>query len=128
MEFVDGYTGDLPDEELAAIKGYVERRSREAAQVTVTPVSTVQHYIPRPLNPETPSDMHVNIKEKYEGWINPERDELESPSAGTDFETPGQQFHLIWERGRTTTDGVLTAGVSSNLGKHTCPTTERAGA
>ena len=95
MEFVDGLKGDLPDEELAAIKRYVERRSREAAQVTATPVSTAQHCIPRPLNPEIPSDMHVNMEEKDEGWMNPERVELESPSAGTDFETPGRQFHPI---------------------------------
>ena len=39
-EFVDGLKGDLLDEEFAAIKRYVKRRSREAAQVTVTPVST----------------------------------------------------------------------------------------
>ena len=42
-KFLDGLKGDLPDEEVAAIKRYVERRSRKAAQVTVTPVSTVQH-------------------------------------------------------------------------------------
>ena len=46
MEFVKGLKGDLPDEEFAAIKRYVERRSREAARVIVTPVSTVQHCIP----------------------------------------------------------------------------------
>ena len=41
MEFIDGPKGKLPDVELAAIKRYVGRRSREAAQVTVTPVSIV---------------------------------------------------------------------------------------
>ena len=30
-EFLDGLKGDLPDDELAAIKRYVERQSREAA-------------------------------------------------------------------------------------------------
>ena len=50
--FLDGLKGDLPDEELAAIKRYVERRSREAAQVIVTPVSTAQHCFPHSLNPE----------------------------------------------------------------------------
>ena len=30
MEFVDGLRGKLPDEELAVIKWYVEKRSREA--------------------------------------------------------------------------------------------------
>ena len=33
IDFVDGLNGKLPDEELAAIKRYVEKRSREAAQV-----------------------------------------------------------------------------------------------
>ena len=60
-EFLDERKGDLPDEELAAIKRYVERRSREAAQVTATPVSTAQHSIPRSLNPEIPSDMYVSM-------------------------------------------------------------------
>ena len=50
MEFLDGLKGDLSDEELAAIKRYVERRSREAAQVAVTPVSTAQHCFPRSLS------------------------------------------------------------------------------
>ena len=90
MEFVDGLKGKLPDDELAAIKRYVERRSREAAQVTVTPVITAQHCIPRPLNPEIPSDVHVNMEEKDEGWINPELTELKLSSAGTGLETPGQ--------------------------------------
>ena len=56
IEFVDGLKGKLPDEELAVIKRYVEKRSREAAQVqvTVTPVDTVQHCSPCPLNPEMP--------------------------------------------------------------------------
>ena len=125
IEFVDGLKGKLPDEELAVIKRYVEKRGRKAAQVTVTPVDTVQYCSPRPLNSEIPSDVHVKMEEKDEGWMNPEREELEPPSAGTGLETPGQQCHPIWETGRTTADGFLTAGVGSNLGKHTSPTTER---
>ena len=74
-----------------------------------------------------PSDVCVSLESK-EGKVDQERDELESPSAGTGFETPGQQCHPIWETGRTSADGFLTAGVGSNLGKHTSPTTERAGA
>ena len=67
-EFLDGLEGDLLDEELAAIKWYVERQSREAAQVTVTPVSTVQHCILRSPPPKIPSDacVCVNMEEKYE--------------------------------------------------------------
>ena len=45
MGFVDGLQERLPDAELVVIKRYVERRSREEAQaqITVTPVDTVQH-------------------------------------------------------------------------------------
>ena len=124
MEFINGPKEKLPDEELAAIKRYVERRSREAAHVTVTPVSILQHYIPCSPNPEMSLDVCFSL-ESNEGKVDPKRDELESPSAGTGFETPGQQCHPIWETGRTTADGFLTAGVGSNLGKHTSPTTER---
>ena len=88
MEFVDGLKEDLPDEELAAIKRYVERQSREAAQVAVPPVSTTHRSIPRSLNPETPSHVYVSMEEKEEGRMNPELTELEPPSAGTGLETP----------------------------------------
>ena len=110
---------DLSYEELAAIKWYVERRSREAAQVTVTPVSTAQHCIPRSLNPERPSDVYVNMEGKDEGRVNPELTELEPPSAGTGLETPGQQCppnEEIWETGRTVADGYLFVGMGSNPG------------
>ena len=103
MKFLDGLEGDLPDEKLAAIKRFVERRGREAAQVTVTPISTAQRCIPRSLNPETPSNVYVSMEEKDEGKINPELTELEPRSAGTGLETPGQQCPLnegIWETGR----------------------------
>ena len=123
MEFVDGLKGKLSDEELAAIKRYVERRSRGEAQVSITPVSTAQYCIPRSPNLEMPSDVCVSL-ESNEGKVDPEQDELESPSAGTGLETPGQQCHPIWETGRTTIDDFLTAGVGSNLGKNTSPTTE----
>ena len=124
MEFIDGPKGELSDVELAAIKQYVERQSREAAQVTVTPVSIVQHYIPCSPNPKMSPDVCFSL-ESNEGKVDRERDELESPSAGTDFETPGQQCHPIWETGRTAADGFLTAGVGSNLGKQAFPTTKR---
>ena len=51
--------------------------------------------------------------------MDPERGELESPSADTGLETPGQQCppnEGTWETGRTTADGFLTAGVGSNQG------------
>ena len=51
--------------------------------------------------------------------MDPERSQLESPSAGTDFEIPGQQCLPNWEIGQTTVDGCLLAGVSSSLGGNT---------
>ena len=57
--------------------------------------------------------------------MDPEPDQLEPPSAGTDFETRGQQCHPIWETGRTTADGCLLVAVGSNLGGNTFPPTER---
>ena len=104
-ELLDGLEGDLPDEELTTIKRYVERRSREAAQVTVTPVSTVQRYIPRSLTPKVPSDVCVSLEGKdEEGRMSPEPTELELPSAGTGLEKPGKQCppnEETWETGRT---------------------------
>ena len=84
MDFVDGLKGELPDEELAVIKRYVEKRSREAAQAqgTVTPVDIVQHCNPCPLDPE-PSSVCVKL-ENNEGKMDPERGELKPSSAGTE--------------------------------------------
>ena len=103
MDFVDGLKGKPPDEELTVIKRYVEKRSREAAQaqVTVTPVATVQYCSLSPQTPEPSPDVCVKL-EKNEGRIDPERGELEPPSAGTGLETPGQQYPPnggTWETG-----------------------------
>ena len=129
IDFVDGLKGKLPNEELAVIKRYVEKRSREATQtqVTVTPFNTVQHCNPCPPNPDMPSDVCFRL-ESSEGELGPELKELESPLAGTGLETPGQQCppnEGIWETGRTTADGFMTAGVGSNQGGNIfLPTTE----
>ena len=100
------------------IKRYVEKRTREAAQaqVTVTPMDTVQRCSPCPLDPEPSSSVYVKL-ENTEGKMGPELEELESPSAGTGLETSGQQCppnEGIWETGRTTASGILTTGVDSN--------------
>ena len=118
--------GKVSDVEFAILIRLVEKRSREAVQVqvTVTPVDTVQHCSPCPLNPEMPADVCMRL-ESDEGKMGPELKELESSSAGTGFETPGQQCHPIWETGRTTADGFLAAGVGSNhWGYISSPTTE----
>ena len=127
MDFFDGLKGKLPDEELAVVKRYVEKLSREAAQaqVTITPVDTVQYCSPSPQTPEPSPDVYVKL-ENNEGRRDPERGELKPSSAGTGFETPGQQCHRTWETGRTTADGFLNAGVRSNQGgDNSSPTTER---
>ena len=92
VDFVDGLKGKIPDEELAVIKRYVEKRSHEAAQaqMTVTPMDAVQRCSPCPLDPEPSSSVYVKL-ENTEGKMGPELEELESPSAGTGLETPGQQ-------------------------------------
>ena len=58
-------------------------------QVTVTPVDTVQYCSPCPLNPEMPPDVCMRLESNGDK-MDPELKELESPSAGTSLETPGQ--------------------------------------
>ena len=96
--------------------------------MTVAPVDTVQHCSPCPLDPEPSPDVCVKL-ENNEGKMDPERGELESSSAGTGLETPGQQCPAnegIWKTERTTADGILTAGVGSNQGGNISSPTERA--
>ena len=61
--------------------------------------------------------------------MDPERGELEPPSAGTGLETPGQQCppnEGTWEKGRTIGDGYLLVSMGSNQGGDiSSPTTER---
>ena len=119
----------MPNEEFARLKRLVEKRGREAAQVTVTPpVDAVQHCSPCPPNPDMPSDVCFKLK-SIEGKMDPERGELESPSAGTGLETPGQQGppnEGTWDQGRTTAAGFLTADVGSSQGGNISSPTERA--
>ena len=134
MDVVDGRRSDSLDEllakfEFARIKEYVDKRSREAAQVqvAVTQVDTVQHSSPWPLDPEPSSSVYVKLK-NTEGKMGPELVELEPPSVGTSLETPGQQCppnEGTWDQGRTTTSGILTAGVGSCQGTNiSSPKTE----
>ena len=57
--------------------------------MTVTPVNTVQQCSLCLLNPEMPPDGCMRL-ESNEGKMDPELKELESPTAGTGLETPGQ--------------------------------------
>ena len=119
--------GKLSDEEHAILKRLVEKRDREAAQVTaVTRDDTVQHCSPISQTPEPPSGEYYNLENK-EGEMGPELEKLESSSAGTGLETPGQQCppnEGVWETGRITANGFLTSVDSSKKGNISSPTTE----
>ena len=80
--------GKVSDEEFAILKRLVEKRGREATQVTVTPVDTVQYCSRSQQTPEPSSDVCVKL-ENNEGRMDPERGELKPPLAGTGLETPG---------------------------------------
>ena len=71
--------GKVSDEEFSILKRLVEKRSREAtqAQVTVTPVDTVQHCSLCPLNPEMTANVCMRL-ERNEGKMGPELKEIES--------------------------------------------------
>ena len=107
--------GEVSDEDFAVIKRLVETRDRDAVQVTVTQVSTVQHCSPIPKTPEPPSNVCFNL-ENNEDEMDPGMEELTSSSASTGLNTPGQQSppnEGVWETGRITADSILTAGVDS---------------
>ena len=108
----------------------MEKRSRETAQaqVTVTPVDTVQYCSPSPQTPESSPDVCVKL-ENNEGRIDQERGELEPPSTGTGLETPGQQClpnEETWGEGRTIAGGYSLVDMGSNQGGDiSSPTMER---
>ena len=122
--------GKVSDEEFAVLKRLVEKRGREATQVTVTPVATVQYCSPSPQTSEPSPDVCFRL-ESNEGKMDPELKELESPSARVGLETPGQQCppnEGTWKTRRTTADGFLTAGVGSHQGGDvSSPTVEHVG-
>ena len=118
----------LSDEEYATLKRCMETRDRDAAQVTVTQVSTVQQCSSIPKTPEPPPDVCVNL-ENNEDEMDPGMEELTSSSTSTGLNTPGQLSppnEGVWETGRIIADGILTAGVNSSQGGRTPSPPERA--
>ena len=97
----------------------VERRDRDTAHVTVTPIDTAQRCSHRSRCSEVSFDVRICMERNDEGRMDSERGQLEPPSAGTGFETPGQQCLPNWETGRTTAAGCLPVGVGSNFGGNT---------
>ena len=119
--------GEVSDEDFAVIKLLVETRDRDAAQVTVTQVSTVQQCSSIPKTPEPPPDVCVNL-ENNEDEMDPGMEELTSSSTSTGLNTPGQLSppnEGVWETGRIIADGILTAGVNSSQGGRTPSPPER---
>ena len=116
--------GKLSDGEYAILKRLVEKRDREAAQVTaITRDDTVQHCSPISQTPEPPSVVYFNLENEERM----ELDELKSSSAGTSLETPGQQcppIEGIWETEKTTASGILT-GAGPSRGENISSPAER---
>ena len=113
----------------------MEKRGRAVAHVIVAPIGTAELSNPQSRCSEISFDVHVCMEVNTEGRMHPEPGELEpsltgtgqleSPSAGTGFEAPGQQCLSNWEMEQTSTvDGCLLVGVSSNLGKTIFPLEE----
>ena len=103
------------DEEFARLKRFVKRRGRDAAHVTVASIDREQQpYNPQPHSSELSFGAHICMEKNDKGRMDPERDQLESPSAGTGFDTPGQQCHSNWGTGRIPAEGCLFVGVGSN--------------
>ena len=101
------------------LKRILEKRGRDAIHLTVAPVDTAQTCSPRSRSPETSFDARVYMEKNDERRMDPARDQLESPSTGMGYETPGQQCHLNWETGRSTAAGCLPVGMGSNSGVNT---------
>ena len=123
MSFInelDQGTARLTDGEFAMLKCIiVERRGPDAPHVTVAPVDTAQPCSHRSRSSEVSFDVCICMERNDEGRMETERDQLEPPSAGTGFETPGQHCLPNWETGRTTAAGCLPVGMDSNFGGNT---------
>ena len=79
------------------------------------PVDTAQPCSHRSRSSEVSFDVRVCMERNDEGTMNPERDQLEPPSARTGFETLEQQCLPNWETGRTTAADYLPVGVGSKF-------------
>ena len=108
---VEGFLNELEQETASLTK----RIGRAAAHVVVARVDTAQPCNPRSSCSQISFHVHVCMEGNTQKRMDPGPGQLESSSAGTGIETPGQQFLPNWEMGRTTVDGCLLVGVSSNL-------------
>ena len=123
IQGIERGTVSFSDVQFARLKRFVGKRDRDAAHVTVAPVSTAQYRSPHSPPPEMLFDTRVHMEKKSEdsekkneSMMDPKRDQLKPLSLSTGLETPGQQCPSNGKTGRTTADGCLLVGVGSNLG------------
>ena len=91
MNELDRGTASLTDKKFAILKRMiVERRGRDAAHVTVAPIDPAQPRSHRSRSSKVSFDVCVCMERNNEGRMDPKRDQLESPSASSGLETPGQ--------------------------------------
>ena len=105
----------LTDAKFAMFKRFVERRSHDAAHATVASIDTALLCTTRSPSPKISIGTRICM-ESNEGKMDPEPDQLDSPSAGTGLETPGQQCPPNGETGPTTADGCLLVDMGLNSG------------
>ena len=107
-------TASLTDEEFTRLKHIIlERRGRATARMIVAPIGTAQPFNPLSRYSEIPFDVNACMEGNTEGRIDPESEQLESPSAGSGFEAPGRQCLSNRDMEQTNTvDGCLLVDVS----------------
>ena len=120
--------GKVSDEEFAIPKRLVEKRGREAAQVTVTPVDTVQYCSPSPQTPEPSPEVLFIWRTTRGGWTQSEAS-LNHHRLVRVLKRPDSSVPRTRGRGRKDepiADGYLLVDVGSNQGGDiSSPTTER---
>ena len=126
MENVLNNIEGCTDEELARFERIIMERKHRAAGRAAAPAiaalidtALAQPSNPRPRCSQISFDVRSCMEESTEGKMNPERRELESSSAGTGLEAPGQQYLSSWEIQRTTVDDCSLVDGSLDLGETT---------
>ena len=112
---------NFTDEELARLERIKKRRCCSAAPAIIAPIGAALN---QPTNPqyrclEISFDTRICVGERSRGKMESDRGELESSSAVTGLEVPGQQCLSSWEMQRTTVDDCPLVDGSSDLGETT---------
>ena len=89
--------GKVGDDDFAMLKRLMEKRDHDAMHATVAAVDTARYRSLRSMTPEIPSDVCVHVEKKEAGMMDPEQDQLESPSVGMVLKHPD---HSVPRTGR----------------------------